>query len=184
MTEEENKNTGQNIRIDELEQRNIPLLKIDESVAKCVIKAVTESFKVIFNVDITNDKPFETDGSKIDCCDYTVVMSMLQDVLEASFNMSFSKDLLRYSLKNVYSEDQLKDDSILQDSASEITNVVYGLIKTELNSHGYSFKTTLPTVIVGDSHSLYQRHNGINLCIPFHINDEVGFSLNVLLQKI
>lgn len=170
------------IRVDEIEQKEAPLLKIDENLAVIIMAAVKDTFKTLFQVNLDNGKPSQTEGYKI-VGDYSGTVGMLQKTLEARLSITFNSESLRVILAGVYSESQLASEDILKDSVGEIINTIYGITKRELNKNGYNFKMTIPTITSGHNHILHHLHQGVNISIPFYFGKDHEFVVNVTVQR-
>lgn len=168
-------------RIDELEQKEVALLKMDTNLAEIIIKSTKQTFKSCFSIDIDSSPPVKTNGNQI-VADYTGIIGMLQASIEARISITFATATLVDILKQVYPDSASATEEIMKDAVEEILNMIYGTVKTELNKSGYQFKMTIPTVIAGAKHTLHQLHNGVNLTLPFNYKQH-KFFINVTLQK-
>ncbi len=62
-----------------------------------------------------------------------------------------------------YGVTETPDRAMLHDAVSEMTNVLYGMFKTEMNHLGYGFEMSLPTVIDTE----WDGQNMEKLILPF-----------------
>ncbi len=65
---------------------------------------------------------------------------------------------------------ELKEvDDIIKDLVGEMANMVAGGAKANLQEAGYDFNLTLPSVVVGEGHSIQHSVEGVTLILPFTI---------------
>ncbi len=59
------------------------------------------------------------------------------------------------------------------DAIGEITNMIFGRIKTELNERGYQVRLSLPSVVTGPSHFINHLHEGRFMLVPFDVEGDI-----------
>jgi chemotaxis protein CheX len=60
---------------------------------------------------------------------------------------------------------EINDD--VKDCVSELTNIIFGNAKRDLNAAGHTISAALPSVITGKGHEIRHAVQGICLVIPF-----------------
>ena len=64
-------------------------------------------------------------------------------------------------------EEYTKLDNEIVDGAGELTNMIFGQAKVELNQLGHGIKTAIPSVILGKDHSLSGMTKEPVVIVPF-----------------
>ena len=84
-----------------------------------------------------------------------------------SMALSFSEKAILKIVSNMLGEDltELNDD--ISDAVGEITNMVSGASRKELEAIGLTITAAIPTVIAGKNHSIKHILGGPSLIIPF-----------------
>ncbi len=66
---------------------------------------------------------------------------------------------------------ELKEvDDVVKDLVGEMANMVAGGAKANLQEAGYDFDLTLPSVVVGEQHTVKHSVEGVTLILPFKID--------------
>lgn len=66
-------------------------------------------------------------------------------------SVTFSKHALFFLMEKVYEEKVTIIDSAILDGVGELTNLIYGLFKREVNEKGESLRMSLPNVVLGSA---------------------------------
>ena len=97
----------------------------------------------------------------------------MKDVVHNSsgtFIIAFSHETITKVLEIVGSPDS-KNPEVVNDAATEIANMVYGMLKTSLNKMGHSFGMAIPAV-VENKHALSDRYqNDTKMILSFVAGD-------------
>ena len=87
---------------------------------------------------------------------------------EASLIVSFPSATLLPLMKSIYQTECTTLNDQVQGGAAELTNVIFGMLKKDLNEHqGHAFKMSLPQVFLKDKYSEINARHGEALSIPF-----------------
>ena len=68
----------------------------------------------------------------------------------------------------------------VQDAVGEVVNMIAGGAKALLAQHGYSFKIAIPSIVIGQGHTIEHKGSGPCLVVPFFLEGET-FWLEVSL---
>lgn len=155
-------------------------LTLDPQLARDLITAVQSTLSTMFytptrvgDYRIENYLKTESDCSSI--------INMCQEGSSASLILSFRKESITFVIQSLYGDKFIPSSSLIHDTVGELANVVYGLLKTTLNSRGYSFKSAIPHVVMGEKHTVSSVRAGMSLMIPFKL--EAGtFHVQIALQ--
>ena len=69
---------------------------------------------------------------------------LMQGNEKARLRLIFERVMLEQLASKVYSKEELQDDRIVKDAASEVTNIVCNKIKAFLNERGFQLTMSLP----------------------------------------
>lgn len=97
----------------------------------------------------------------------TGVVSLISKGFSGSIALCFQQKVFLKIYENMFSE---RHDSItteVQDAASELLNIIYGVAKGELNGKGYDFPQVLPMVLTGEKIRVHQSGLGPAIVVPF-----------------
>lgn len=72
----------------------------------------------------------------------------------------------------------------IQDSIGELTNIVAGNAKNVFSNQGLHFNITIPSVVVGKHHNISYKDGDMVLIIPFDMEDNSPFCLELLIKTI
>ena len=68
------------------------------------------------------------------------------------------------------------------DAVGELTNMIFGQVKRELNERGHQIKLGIPCVVSGKGHFVSQFHRGKYMIVPFHLNGQL-FQVYIALHE-
>lgn len=114
--------------------------------------------------------PASTIGEKVRG-DISGFVSLVQDEVEATMIVSFKKEAVFTMVNKAFNKNITQIDSLACSAVGEIANVVYGIVKTNLNKRGFSFKATIPNVVLGQYHSIVSLSSGPTMVLPFTLGD-------------
>ena len=84
-----------------------------------------------------------------------------------SMALSFSEKCILTIVSNMLGEESKEINSDIKDAVGEITNMVSGAARKNLESLGLSISAAIPTVIAGKGHSVSHVMGGPSIIIPF-----------------
>ena len=99
-----------------------------------------------------------------------------------SLALSFTEGAICKIVSNMLGEDiNIVNDNI-KDAVGEITNMISGVARKNLEAEGFYIQAAIPTVVAGKNHSISHVMGGPSLIIPFEI-DEGTFVVDVCLTE-
>jgi len=99
-----------------------------------------------------------------------------------SLALSFTEGAICKIVSNMLGEDiNIVNDNI-KDAVGEITNMISGVARKNLEAEGFYIQAAIPTVVAGKKHSISHVMGGPSLIIPFEI-DEGTFVVDVCLTE-
>ena len=88
-----------------------------------------------------------------------------------SMALSFSEGAILKIVSNMLGEEIKKVNGDITDAVGEITNMVSGVARKELESIGLTVLAAIPTVVSGKSHLIKHVLSGPSVVIPFETED-------------
>lgn len=128
--------------------------------------ATKKTFETQIQTQIKPIRPYLKTES-IPGVDIAGVLTLVSQGSSGSFVMCFSQDVFLKVYGRMVGEEFDRITPEIEDAASEIVNIVYGLAKMDLNTKGYSFPRAFPTVLTGEKISIRQSGSGPAVIMPF-----------------
>jgi len=158
-------------------------LALDEQLSMEITNAVCGAMEHTFNVKVKPGK-FEIGEGMVSLVgDVSGVIGMVQDKLEATMILCLKFETVRDILPRVVGQTVSVTHEMTLDAVGELTNMIFGQIKTELNGRGYSLKLGIPSVIMGRGHFVSHFHRGKHMIVPFYLDDHM-FQVHVALHPL
>ena len=142
-----------------------------------IVEQVEKTFVVLFNVKV---KQLDDIRKKFNDDDLVTRVSMHQEGIEAILRFAFPRQLLKPLLLKIYPPELARHESIFEDAACEITNIVCSSLKTFLNENDYTFSMEIPKI---DGQFGMQK-DGMNeneISLDFVLTDE-GFTVDFVIN--
>jgi chemotaxis protein CheX len=83
----------------------------------------------------------------------------------------------------MYIETGTPEESEIRDGVGEMINMIAGRAKAILSTTEYKFDITLPTIISGGPHELFQRVNSVCMVVQFETAGHGEFTLDVCFAQ-
>ena len=99
-----------------------------------------------------------------------------------SLAVSFREEAILKIVSNMLGENIKTMDSDIKDAVGEITNMISGVARKNLEAEGFNIQAAIPTVVSGKNHSIAHVLGGPSLIIPFEIDDGT-FVIDVCLAE-
>lgn len=145
-------------------------LSIGDKLAQDVIHAVAEAFSKTFDVTVKAGRYEIGSGAVTLSGDVSGIVGFVQTQLEGTLTACFRMDCLKRILPRLLGGDIEVTQDIAMDAVGEITNMIFGQIKTELNQHGHQLRFGLPSVVTGAGHFIGHMHAGRYMIVPFEVD--------------
>lgn len=147
-------------------------LALDDHLARNIEQAVTMAMQNTFGTKVEPGKYEIGEGMVSLSGDVSGVIAMVQNHLEATLTFCLTFETVRDLLPQIVGRSVSVTHDMAVDAVGEITNMVFGQIKTELNARGYSLKLGIPSVVTGRGHFVSQFHRGRYMLIPFRVQGQ------------
>jgi chemotaxis protein CheX len=136
------------------------------------ILATKTVFKTMLNLEVTMDKPrLKTDRTTSG--DVTGVMGLVGDK-KGTVCISFQRKGALFAYKTLMGDDRSDMDPEVVDAIGELTNIISGQARKELESSGVNLKAAIPTVVVGLAVELHFMSSSPIISLPFHFPTNNG----------
>ncbi|MDX9690417.1 MAG: chemotaxis protein CheX [Proteobacteria bacterium] len=157
-------------------------LSLDDVLSKEITNAVISAMQTTFNVSVTAG-PAEIGRGIVSLVgDVSGVIALVQDGLEGTMTLCLTFETVRDVLPRIVGHSVSVTQEMTVDAVGEITNMIFGQIKTELNRRGYGLKLGIPSVVTGRGHFVSQFHRGPFMLIPFYLEGQL-FQVHVALYE-
>lgn len=130
------------------------------------IDSVINVLSTMAQTKATAGKPFLKKG-KSSKGDITGLIGMAGKSAKGSIAISFSAACITKVVGNMLMESFTEINDEITDAVGEITNMVSGGARKTLSEKGYKFDMAIPTVIVGDGHTITHMTSGPVIVLPF-----------------
>ena len=97
-------------------------------------------------------------------------------------SITFDEACILKIVSNMFAEEMKELNSEISDAVGEITNMISGQARQEIEKIGKIFHGGIPTVVVGKDHKLISMVSGPKIAIPFK-TDAGNFIIEVCLER-
>jgi chemotaxis protein CheX len=120
---------------------------MDAGFVNAYLFAVQNVFKTMLGVSITMGKP-SLKTNRLTSAEVTGVLGFAGDK-KGTFSLAFTEQSAVFIYKTMVGEDQAGITPEVVDAIGEITNIISGQFRVEIEKQGYHLSAGLPTVVVG-----------------------------------
>ncbi|MBW1794237.1 MAG: chemotaxis protein CheX [Deltaproteobacteria bacterium] len=113
--------------------------------------------------------------------DVSGVIGLTGDV-SGTISVSFAEKSILSIVSNMFGEEMKELNEEIQDAVGEITNMISGQARQELENLGRSLQAAIPTVIMGKNHSITHVTSYPIIAIPFSTANG-GFTIEVCFEQ-
>jgi chemotaxis protein CheX len=99
-----------------------------------------------------------------------------------TISVTFDKGSILKIVSNMFGEEMAEINSEIADAVGELTNMISGQARRELEEKGRVFEAAIPSVITGKDHSITHVTQGPKIAIPF-TTEGGSFVIEVCLKK-
>jgi len=156
-------------------------LALDEQLAHDIAKAVCKAMRETFDVEVTPGQFEVGDGMVSLVGDVSGVIGIAQSRLEGTLALCLTFETVRDILPQVVGKSISVTHEMAVDAVGEITNMIFGQIKADLGSRGFSLRLGIPCVVTGKGHFVSHFHRGRYMIVPFNLDDQL-FQVYVALH--
>lgn len=102
--------------------------------------------------------------------------------VSGTFSVSYSEKSILAIVSNMLGEEMKELNEDIKDAVGEITNIIAGQARHELDQLGRSLQAAIPTVIVGKNHTINHVTASPIMAIPFSTSNG-GFCIEVCFEQ-
>ncbi|MBI9087750.1 MAG: chemotaxis protein CheX [Desulfobacterium sp.] len=106
----------------------------------------------------------------------------LTGVANGTISVTFQETCILDIVSNMFGEKMEELNSEIADAVGELTNMISGQARKELEELGKVFKAAIPTVVTGKNHSISHYTDGPRIAIPFFVG-EGRFTIEVCFER-
>ncbi len=96
--------------------------------------------------------------------------------------VTFEEETILKIVSNMFGEEMKKLNSEVADAVGELTNMISGQARRELEENGKVFEAAIPSVVSGKNHQITHYTDGPKIAIPF-LTDGGRFTIEVCLEN-
>ncbi len=141
-------------------------IQLGERLAKEIDVGVNATFVNMFGIKPTMGA-FEVAEKCTVQGDVSGILNLMQEKSEGAFIVTFPKQTIFKILEKMYRKPFTSIDKSVQSGVGELTNIIYAVMKTNLNKDGFQFKMAVPNVVVGENHTVMIDNEGSSMIVPF-----------------
>ncbi len=106
----------------------------------------------------------------------------LTGVANGTISVTFQEKCILRIVSNMFGEEMTELNEEIADAVGELTNMISGQARKELEESGKIFRAAIPSVITGKNHTIAHYTSGPKIAIPFY-TDDGGFTIEVCFEK-
>jgi len=159
----------------------VQYLALDEQLSKDISTAVSDALLTTFGVTVVPGDFEMGEGMVSLVGDVSGVIGLVQEELEGTLTLCMTFESVRDILPKIVGHAVPVTHEMTVDAVGEITNMIFGQIKTELNKRGHGLKLGIPSVVTGRGHFVSQFHRGKYMIIPFYLDGQL-FQVHIALH--
>lgn len=165
-----------------MEPKKEKSIVLNEQFARDVSKAVTDTLDITFGLQVRVGRYNVGEGAVKLNGDVSGIVGLIQDKLEGTLTLCFTSDSVRKLIPRLLGDTVQITPEVVSDAVGELTNMVFGQIKTELNERGHHLRFGMPSVVQGSGHFINHLHEGQYMVIPFEMENS-AFQVHVAIHK-
>lgn len=157
-------------------------IELGDRLAKEIDCGVHATFGNMFGLK-PKMQPFQVQKECTVQGDISGILSLMQEKSEGTFIVSFPKETIFKVLEKMYRKPFSAIDQSVKSGVGELTNIIYGVMKANLNKDGFAFKMAVPNVVVGENHTIITINSGSTMVVPF-TTDLGDFSVLITFHEV
>jgi chemotaxis protein CheX len=134
------------------------------------INATINVLSTMGGVNPKPQKPHLKNGNR-SYGEVTGIIGLAGKEAKGSFAVSFSRGCIEKIVSNMLGEDVQDLEQDIIDAVGEITNMISGGARAELENKGYSFEMAIPSIVSGKDHKIVHITDFPVIVVPFDTDD-------------
>lgn len=153
---------------------------MDIRVVNSVVKVTSEIFNTMVFLILKPGEAREIVKTS-ECFDFTGIIG-LSGACPGAVGVRFPKALAAKVATKMLGAAVNENSTEIRDTVGELTNMVAGGLKNELDKVGIHFDISIPTVIAGDQHTFTVMGDTPGIVVPFDV-EGANFMVEVCFKK-
>ena len=153
---------------------------MDVKLVNPFINATINVLETMAFVDVNAGRPYVKSDS-VAVGDVSGVLG-LTGVANGTISVTFEEECILTIVSNMFGETMSELNNEIADAVGELTNMISGQARRELEEMGKVFKAAIPSVITGRKHSIVHYSDGPKIAIPFNTADG-DFTIEVCFER-
>jgi chemotaxis protein CheX len=158
-------------------------ISLDETFCKDIVNAVVSSMRQTFNLDVKPGVAEYGEGMVSLGGDISGIIGLVQDQVDGTLILCMGYDAVAEILPKVMGRTVEITHEMAVDAVGELTNMIFGQVKRELNQRKHQIKLGIPCVVAGKGNFICQFYRGRNMIIPFYLEGKL-FQVYVGLHDV
>ncbi len=152
---------------------------MDAAIINPFISATTNVIKTMANVKVEAGKPFLKEDN-IARGDVTGIIGVTGDK-NGSISVTFDESSILKVVSNMFGEEMTEINAEVADAVGELTNMISGQARRQLEEAGKMYDAAIPSVITGKNHEITHITDGPQIAIPFTVENG-NFTIEVCFE--
>ena len=145
---------------------HLPEIKaMNEAYATSILKSVKNVFSVMAQIE-TAPQPEEHKPDAVSCGEVSGIIEITGHNFQGSIAISFSKELIIELTKRMLHMEIVEIDATAQDLAKEMSNMLIGGAKSDMDDEGYHADMSVPSLVMGSGHKIVHTLKAPTKLIP------------------
>ena len=106
----------------------------------------------------------------------------LTGVANGTIAVTFEAECILAVVSGMFGEEMHELNNEIADAVGELTNMISGQARRELEEIGKRFKAAIPSVVTGKNHSIIHYTDGPKIAIPF-TTEKGDFTIEVCFER-
>ncbi len=106
----------------------------------------------------------------------------LTGIANGTISVTFEEECILTVVSNMFGETMKELNNEIADAVGELTNMISGQARRELEEMGKVFKAAIPSVVTGRDHTIIHYTDGPKIAIPF-ITENGEFTIEVCFER-
>ncbi len=153
---------------------------MDVKLINPFINATINVLETMAFVNVTAGNPY-VKKDNVAVGDVTGVLG-LTGVANGTISVTFEEKCILTVVSNMFGETMTELNTEIADAVGELTNMISGQARRELEEVGKVFKAAIPSVITGRNHSITHYTDGPKIAIPFS-TENGDFTIEVCFER-
>ncbi|MCK5164484.1 MAG: chemotaxis protein CheX [Desulfobacula sp.] len=153
---------------------------MDVKLVNPFINATINVLETMAFMNVNAGKPY-LKRDNVAVGDVTGVLG-LTGVANGTISVTFEENCILTIVSNMFGETMSELNNEIADAVGELTNMISGQARRELEEMGKVFKAAIPSVVTGRNHSIIHYTEGPKIAIPFN-TDNGDFTIEVCFER-